>query len=175
MDLFSLLILVGLAFLIPTAYAAKIGAPYAPTFAAAIKRSFDFIKLNDKDVFVDLGAGDGKLLLEARRRGAKAIGYELSPIMAFVIWLRILGKKGIKVKMSNFYKKKLPAQTTVIFAFLMPDNMEKVRKYLVEQELPNVRFVVVYAFPFKDIDPIKTIHTPKCSRMFVYDPKEFKK
>ena len=174
MDLFTILILIGLIFLIPTAYAAKIGAPYAPTFSPAIKKALDFIKIDSKDVLVDLGAGDGKVLIAAHKRGAKAIGFELSPIMAFVIWVRVLGKKRIKVRMSNFYKKEIPTETTIIFAFLMPENMKKVKEYLTKQELPNVRSVLVYAFPFKNLDPIKTIHTPKCARVFVYDPKDFK-
>lgn len=175
MEIITILILGGLVLLIPTAYAAKIGAPYAPTFSAAIKNAFDFIKLDSKDVLVDLGAGDGKVLLAAHKRGARAIGFELSPIMAFIVWARTLGKKHIKVSMSNFYKKKIPPETTVIFAFLMPENMSKVRKYLAQQELSNVRAVVVYAFPFKDVEPIKIVHTPKCARMFIYDPKELKK
>ena len=173
MDLFTILILAGLVLLIPTAYAAKIGAPYAPTFSAAIKNTLDFIQLDSKDVLVDIGAGDGKVLLAAEKRGARAIGFELSPIMAFVIWLRTLGKKKIQIKMQNFYKKKIPAEATVIFAFLMPENMDKVQKYLTKQELSNVRLVAVYAFPFKKLDPIKTIHTPKCARVFVYDAKDF--
>jgi hypothetical protein len=174
MDLFTLLILIGVLLLLPTAYAAKIGAPYAPTFSAAIKNAFDFIKVNKNDVLVDLGAGDGKVLLAAHAREAEAIGYELSPIMAAIVCFRTLGKKRIKIHLSNFYKKKLPPKTTIIFAFLMPENMNKVRQYLAQQELPNLRLVVIYAFPFKDVAPVKTIHTPKCARMFIYDPKELK-
>lgn len=174
MDLVTILILIGLVLLIPTAYAAKIGAPYAPTFSPAIKKALDFIKLDSNDVLVDLGAGDGKVLLAAHKRGAKAIGFELSPIMAFVIWIRALGKKRISVRMSNFYKKEIPPETTVIFIFLIPENMKKVKEYLTKQKMPNVRHILVYAFPFKDLDPVKTIYTPKCARIFVYDPKDFK-
>jgi len=173
MDLLTILIIIGLILLIPTAYAAKIGAPYAPTFSAAIVQTFDYIKLSNKDVVVDIGAGDGRVLLEANKHQAKAIGYELSPIMAAIIWLRALGKPKVKVKMSNFYKQKLPPETTILFAFLMPENMTKVKNFISKQNLPNLRYVLVYAFPFKDIQPLHTVHAPKCARLYIYHPSDF--
>ena len=172
MELLTWLIIIGLILLIPTAYAAKIGAPYAPTFSAAIKQTFDYIELNDKDLVVDIGAGDGRVLLAANQRHAKALGYELSPIMAAIIWLRALGKPHVKVRMSNFYKQKLPSQTTIIFAFLMPENMARVKDFLAKQDLPNLRYILVYAFPFKEVEPLHIVHAPKCARLYIYHPAD---
>jgi len=179
MEVITILIIVGVILLLPTAYAAKIGAPYAPTFSAAIKNGLDYLQLDKNDVLIDLGAGDGKILLAAQERDAKAIGYELSPIMWFITWLRLVftkgrlrGVKSAHIYLRNFYKQSLSPETTVIFAFLMPENMTKVRQYLAQQKLPNLRAIMIYAFPFKDIQPIKTIHTPKCARVFIYDPKD---
>ncbi len=182
MDFITILIIIGLILLIPTAYAAKIGAPYAPTFSEAIKQAFDYIKLNKEDVLIDLGAGDGRLLIQAHRRGAKAIGYELSPIMWFIAWLRLVllsltknSKKETpapRIYLRNFYKQKLPASTTVVFAFLMPEHMNRVKEYLSGQNLPGAQYMLVYAFPFKDIKPIHIIKVPNCSAVYVYDLKK---
>lgn len=170
--IFNIALFVFLALLIPTAYAAKIGAPYAPTFMPAIKNAFKYIKLKKGDTLVDLGAGDGKVLIEATRQGANAIGYELSPVMWFVVWLRLLTNKQGKIYLRNFLKQKLPASTSIIFIFLMPEHMQKVHDYLKKQHLPNARYIVVYSFPFPDVTPIHIVHTPKCGRIFVYDPKD---
>lgn len=189
--IFNWIIFTGLILLLPTAYAAKIGAPYAPTFMAAIKRAFSHISLGPNDVIVDLGAGDGRVLLEAALRGAKAIGYELSPIMWFIIWtrLRLIPSRSASstksdqsskprqrhaVYLRNFYRQKLPAETTIVFAFLMPENMARVKKYLDSQTLPNLRYVLIYAFPFPDLKPLEVIHEPKCSRLYVYSPSDFR-
>lgn len=184
------IIFIGLILLLPTAYAAKIGAPYAPTFMAAIKRAFSYISLGPHDVIVDLGAGDGRVLIAAGERGAQGIGYELSPIMWFVVWLRLKFlslrsgsrrepktapalKPAHKIYMRNFFKQKLPPQTTIIFAFLMPEHMAQVKQFLSRQQLPNLRYVLIYAFPFPDLRAYHIIHEPKCSRLYVYNPSEF--
>jgi hypothetical protein len=182
MDFITILIVIGLILLIPTAYAAKIGAPYAPTFSAAINQAFDYIKLSQEDTLVDLGAGDGRLLIQAHRRGAKAIGYELSPIMWLITWLRLIllplsknvkrGTPAPKIYLRNFYKQKLPPSTTVVFAFLMPEHMNRVKEYLAAQDLPHAKYMLVYAFPFKDVKPINIIKAPNCSAVHVYDFKE---
>lgn len=182
------IIFIGLILLLPTAYAAKIGAPYAPTFMAAIKRALSHIKLGPSDVIVDLGAGDGRVLLEAASRGAKAIGYELSPIMWFIVWSRLrlipsrsassakssVPRKHHAIYLRNFYRQKLPAETTIVFAFLMPENMARVKKYLDSQTLPNLRYVLIYAFPFPDLKPLEVIYEPKCSRLYIYSPSDFR-
>ena len=171
MDWFLLFILVSLALLFPTGYAAFIGAPYAPTKLAAVKKAFDEIGLSNTDTLIDLGAGDGKILIEASRRGAHAIGYELSPIMWAVIWLRVLSKRGaISVRYKNFYTATFP-EATVVFAFLMPKNMPKVKELLQKQSLPQVRYFLAYAFPLSDIQPLKVIREPQCAALYIYDFK----
>ncbi len=168
-SILNLFVFIGVILLLPTAYAAKIGAPYAPTFTAAIRKALVYIKLGKGDFLVDLGAGDGRVLLEANRLGANALGYELSPFLVPIIWLRSLGKRGIRIKMANFYKQKLPAETTVVFAFLMPEHMDQVKDFLAKQHLPKARFMLVYSFPFKNVEPVQVIQTPKCGRMYIYD------
>lgn len=157
--------------LIPTAYAGKIGAPYAPTRLPAVKKAFDWAGLNEHDILVDLGAGDGKILLEARRRGATALGYELSPIMWLITWLRlrISGDQADKVKFANFYNQTLPPNTTHIFAFLMPNNMARVAAFLKKQTLSPQTLIFIYAFPFNDAEPLTVIRAQHCAPLYIYE------
>lgn len=174
MELISLLFIIFLVLLIPTAYAAYIGAPYAPTFSPAIKKAFDYIKLGPNDTVIDIGAGDGKVLIAASKRGAKALGYELSPIMWGIVWFRSLGNKRVKIKLRNFFNQTLP-DATVVFAFLMPQNMDKVKKFLAKQTMPSGKYLLVYAFPFKDVKPQHVIRVAKCAPVYIYDLQKLTK
>lgn len=173
MDWVTILILVGVALLIPTAYAAKIGAPYAPTRLKVVRKAFKQFGVGSDDVLVDLGVGDGSILREAASLGAKAYGYELSPIMWAIAWLRLLRYKQAKVYYANFYKKDL-TDATVIFSFLMPNNMPRVKSYLLKQALPNTRYFMSYAFPLPDDEPLTVVREDKCAPLYIYDMQALK-
>ena len=168
--LFVIVVALWLA-LIPTAYAGLIGAPYAPTRLPVVVQAFKKLGIGTDDTVVDLGAGDGKILLEAKRRGARVVGYELSPIMWLVSRLR-----GVPVRYANFYKQQLPEKTTVVFAFLMPKTMKRIRRYLAEQHLPQAKYLLAYTFPLpQEVHPMTIIREDKCGPIYVYDLQELTK
>lgn len=164
-----IILIVAIILLLPTAYAGLIGAPYAPTRMPVVKRAFDVLEVGEHDVLVDLGAGDGKIVLEAARRGARAIGYELSPIMWFVVFLRCLGNQRARALYGNFFKKKLPQDTTFIFCFLMPNHMEHLKAFVATQTLPAAKALLSYAFPLKGIEPVTIFREKNCAPLYVYD------
>ncbi len=168
MNWFNWLLIALVLLLIPTAYAGKIGAPYAPTRRRVVRKTFDQLNINEDDTLIDLGAGDGSILIEAARRGAKAIGFELSPIMYVIARLRTLRYRGVRILLRNFYKQPL-REATVIFAFLMPNNMPKVRQMLNGQQIPNGRFFLSYMFALNDAQPITVIREENCGPIYVYD------
>src|SRR3989338_8043413 len=53
--------------------------PFVPTPKRNVEIIIDQLDLKPGQVFYDLGCGDGRFLLEAEKRGAKAIGFEISP------------------------------------------------------------------------------------------------
>jgi hypothetical protein len=171
MGALQIVLLVGFLALIPTAYAAQIGAPYVPTFRRALEEAFDFIKLGPGDVLIDLGSGDGKVVVLAARRGASAIGYELSPFMWLIGAVRALFVPRARIRYGNFYRQKL-SEATVVFAFLMPQNMERVRTYLSRQVIPQGKYFLSYTFPFKGLTPLKVIRAPQCGPVYIYDLKQ---
>lgn len=61
------------------------GAPYIPTLRRDVRRMFDELApISKSDVVLDLGSGDGVVLREITKRGAKAVGYELHPFFVGV-------------------------------------------------------------------------------------------
>jgi hypothetical protein len=69
-------------------------APFNPTSADAIELALDLAGLRDGDVLVDIGAGDGRVLVAAARRhaGVCAIGIEYDPAFAARAEARLLGE-----------------------------------------------------------------------------------
>lgn len=162
----TILILLGVGLLVPTAYAGVIGAPYAPTWLNVIRKAFQAIQLGPSDTLIDLGAGDGRIVLEAARCGATAIGYELSPIMWAIAKLRI-GRRG-SIRFGNFYKQDL-SQATVLFTFLMPKNMPRLKAWLAQQSIPRGKYALVYSFPLPNVEPEYIINVPQEGNIYIYD------
>lgn len=164
--------LIGALFLlIPTAYAGLIGAPYVPSRRAIVRKALDQVGIGKDDVVVDLGVGDGSVLIEAAKRGASAYGYELSPIMWAVASVRSLAYQGISIRYGNFYKKNI-SNATVVFSFLLPKTMQTVEEYLRGQDMPNGKYLLSYAFPLAKEIPMTVIKGEKTLPIYVYDLKQ---
>jgi SAM-dependent methyltransferase len=168
---FIIIVALALIVLIPTAYAGLIGAPYVPTKTRIIEKSLDHLKVGPSDVVADLGSGDGKVLLAAAQRGAEAFGFELSPIMWAIAWVRTVGNRKIKLQYGNFFKQPLP-NATIIFIFLMPKTMRRLKRYLAKQHLPRGKYLLSYIFPVPGLTPLQIIKEYKSGKIYVYDIQE---
>ncbi len=169
MDWWLIAALVASVLLVPTAYAGLIGAPWAPTRMRVLKKAFDDITIGEKDTVVDLGAGDGSIIREAARRGARAIGYELSPIMWAVARIRTFRVKNARISYGNFLTKPLPGDATLVFLFLMPKHMDTIRSFLSRQRMGQRTLVLSYAFSFPGIVPVKVYREEKCAPLYLYE------
>ena len=133
------------------------GAPYVPTRQKDVEKLFKIIK--KKDVLVDLGSGDGRLVRTAAARGIKAYGVELSPILALISKLSLGNfRDKASIKWGNYWRMDLPQDTTVVFVFLADAYMEKLRIYLEEESLrlDRVLTLVSYGFELPGYKPVRT-------------------
>lgn len=101
-----------------TFWVALVGAPYVPTRRQDVGRLFDIVDLPAEGRLVDLGSGDGRLLIEAARRQRKSTGYELSLPVWLVSWFRLRPYAKAEVRWANFWRQHLPDDTAVVFTFL---------------------------------------------------------
>ena len=103
----------------------------------------DVAKVTANDVVVDLGSGDGRTVIAAAKRGAKAIGFEYNADL--VELSRKLAKEaGVADKASfvqgDMYQAEFP-DATVLALFLLPTNLEKLQdKFLALK--PGTRLVL---------------------------------
>src|SRR5688572_25475247 len=85
------------------------GAPYLPTLRPQVKAALELAELRKGETLLELGCGDGKVLIAAARQGIKAVGYELNPLLALLAWLRTRRYGGnVKVVWGNFWREDWP-------------------------------------------------------------------
>jgi hypothetical protein len=128
------------------AWGAWSAAPWVPLWRRDVDRMIGLadIKLGEK--VYDLGAGDGRIVIAAAKKGGQAIGFEISVLPYILGCIKIIvGGLWGKVRMSykNFFTQDL-SDADVIFTFLTPHAMEKLKPKL-EKTKSGCR-IVSYAF-----------------------------
>ena len=120
-----------------------VGAPYVPTMRPELRRIFrELYPLGSGDVLVDLGSGDGVVLREAVRFGARAIGYELNPALVwFSRWKA--HSKMIEAHVGNMWHVELPQETTVVYVFAVERDAKKIAQRMQEEAERLGRTVVI--------------------------------
>jgi SAM-dependent methyltransferase len=122
-----------------------VGAPWLPVRRQDIKAAFRLVDVGRQDVVVDLGSGDGRLLIEAAKLGASVVGYELNPFMVWLSRWRLRSFKGRAVIYRKNLLKADLSHASVIFLFGMGSIMPRVSKKIVEEARKDA-CVVSFAF-----------------------------
>jgi len=152
-----LLVFAGIVFLV--GFVAFTGAPYVPSRRTDVKRLFtQLYPLTADDVVVDIGSGDGVVLRVVSRLGARAVGYEIHPILVVVSRLLSRGDMNVEVRLANFWRKPLPDETTVVYTFGEARDIAKMYAR-VQQEatrLERTLTFISYAFTIPNITPDAT-------------------
>ncbi|CAE7205815.1 unnamed protein product [Symbiodinium natans] len=104
--------------------AAKL-APYNPTPDCAIKQALDALGVQSGDTLYDLGCGDGRMLLAAARRGARAVGVEYDSRFAQKASeaIREAGLESLAEVICGDALKTNLSDATKIFVYLVPDGL----------------------------------------------------
>lgn len=104
-----------------------VGPPYLPTMNRQMETALDMLDLKPGQRLLELGCGDGKVLVAAAKRGLLVTGIELNPLLALLCWLRTrrYGRQ-VQVCWGNYWSLKAwPADTKAIFGFVLPKYMTK--------------------------------------------------
>lgn len=137
------------------------GAPYLPTLDTQVRAALDLVDLEPGDTLLELGCGDGKVMIAAAQRGLKVTGYELNPILALVAWVRMRPYKDAHVVWGDFWSKPWP-KADGIFVFLLDTFMERLDKKIIESK-PKRHNVKLVSFAFQVPGRL-----PKAERQGVY-------
>lgn len=153
-----LLVLFGMVFFIFEVYVIIIGhlkgGPFIRSAKKRIATMLELAAIQPGERVVDLGSGDGTLVLEAARRGAYATGVEINPFLVWYTRLRIK-KAGLSGRASvirgDLWRYPL-SDTDVVLLYLLPSTMEKLKEKLARELPPHAR-IVSNAFILPDWTP----------------------
>jgi SAM-dependent methyltransferase len=116
-----------------------------------------------QDYVIDLGSGDGRTVITAAKRGAKALGIEYNPEMV-ELSKGAAAKEGVSDR-ASFMKADLFetdfAQAQVITMFLLPSINLKLRPKILDMK-PGTR-VVSNSFDMEDWKPDETANVEGCN------------
>jgi SAM-dependent methyltransferase len=115
---------------------------WVPTPFVLVEKMMDVAKVTPQDFVMDLGSGDGRNIIAAAKRGARALGVEFNPDMVEVS-RRAAEKAGVAEKaqfvQGDMYVADI-SKATVLALFLLPENLNKLAdKFLALQ--PGSRIV----------------------------------
>lgn len=129
------------------------GAPYVPSKKRDIALAFDELyKLSEKDTLVDIGSGDGVVLRLAAKKGARAVGYEINPLLVLVSRFLSRQESDIVIKWADFWLSKLPDDTTVVYTFGESRHITKMLDYVQREaiRLNKNLYLISYGFEVPD-------------------------
>jgi len=115
---------------------------WVPTPSALVEKMLDMAKVTKDDYVIDLGSGDGRTVIQAAKRGARALGIEYNPDMV-ALSQRNAKAEGVAAR-AEFVKQDLfqsdLSKATVITMFLLPDINLKLRPTILGLK-PGTRIV----------------------------------
>lgn len=144
----------------------KDGAPFVPMEPKVVEGVMKLVEVKKDEIFYDLGSGDGRLVIAAALRGAKAYGIEIDFLRVWYsrVWIYLLRlSKNAKIIQKNIFDVDL-SNADVVCLYLLPETNEKIQNKL-KKELKKGTPVVSVAFTFsgwqpEKIDPRGTIYGP---------------
>ena len=95
---------------------------------------------------MDLGSGDGRVLLMAKKYGYRAVGYELNPVLVLLSKIRSGKSSRSQIRFKSYWASDL-SKADMVFVFSAQPYMNRLLNKL-ENELKPGALVVSYAFSF---------------------------
>ena len=131
-------------------------AVWVPTPFATVEKMLDVAKITPDDLAIDLGSGEGRMVIAAAKRGARAIGVEFEDKL--VQLSRDLAKKAGVADKATFVQGDMFAydisQATVMPLFLLPEHFQKLTPKFLNLK-PGTR-IVINTFRIPNWDPDET-------------------
>lgn len=148
------------------------GSPCVMANKKIIRQALKLAGLKKDEIFYDLGFGNGAVLIEAAKMGAKARGCEISPFYYWYakirtfFWGRTIPriyssiksgllsqkhKREIILKYANIYNVDL-SKADVVYCYLMPRTLEKLARKFKKELKPGSRLISV-GFPINNRKP----------------------
>jgi len=115
---------------------------WIPSPEATVEKMLDMAVVTQRDYVIDLGSGDGRNVIAAAKRGARALGVEYNPDLV-ALSKRAAAAAGVSDRATFVQQDMFQAdvsRATVLILFLIPDNLKKLVPRFLELQ-PGTRIV----------------------------------
>jgi precorrin-6B methylase 2 len=140
----------------------RVGLPgkdviWVPTPEPVIARMLTMARVDARDVVVDLGAGDGRMVIAAARRGARGIGVEYNPDL--IAHARRAARRAgvpderLELRRADLFTADI-REATVVMLYLLPEMNLRLRTRLLHLR-PGTR-IVAHQFAIPEWEPDET-------------------
>jgi protein-L-isoaspartate O-methyltransferase len=131
--------------------------PFVPTPQEVVDKMIELAGVKKGDTVYDLGSGDGRIVITAAKKGARAVGFEIDGDLIKQARDNIQ-KEGVQnlaeIRQQDILTVDL-SPASVITMYLLPDVNLKLRPNILSQLKPGSR-VVSHAFDMGDWKPDQT-------------------
>lgn len=140
-SLFALIFLTGIFLLFM--YALFFGGPYAPVADNRILTMIKLLKVKKGEKLVDLGSGDGRIVIAFAKLGIESHGYEINPVL--VAWSRYkIRRAGLEklafIHFSDYWQQNF-SKFSVVTLFTSPLVIGRVGRKAKRELKPGSRLV----------------------------------
>jgi len=142
----------------PVAQAKEPDVIFVPTPQEVVDKMLDLANVKKGDLVYDLGCGDGRIVVSAAKRGARAVGFDVNPV-------RIRESRDnvrrnhmedrAEIRQEDIFTLDL-SKANVITLYLLPSLNVKLIPQL-EKLKPGSR-IVSHAFDMEGVKPDKVVH-----------------
>lgn len=136
---------------------------WIPTPDATLDKMLDMARLSPRDHVIDLGSGDGRMVIAAAKRGALAHGVEFNPDLV-TLSQRAAAAAGVADRATFSHGDMFEAdisRATVMPLFLLPSNLEKLAHKFIALK-PGARIVTNTYEIGGGWEPDETARTEPC-------------
>ncbi|MGH7826235.1 MAG: class I SAM-dependent methyltransferase [Candidatus Binatia bacterium] len=130
--------------------------PFVPTPQEVVDKMIELAGVKKGDTVYDLGSGDGRIVITAAKKGARAVGFEIDPDLVKESRENIK-KAGVQQRAEIRHQDILTVDlspASVVTMYLLPDVNLKLKPKVLSQLKPGSR-VVSHAFDMGDWKPDK--------------------
>jgi SAM-dependent methyltransferase len=132
-------------------------APYVPTKMEAIRKILKFAGVKKGKKFYELGSGDGRVVMEAAKLGAQAVGVEQSFLR--VLYSRKGAPENAKFFHVNIFDRSYK-DADIVYIYLLMKGVKKLEEKL-KRQLKKGSIVITQTYHFPNWKPYKKIDLSK--------------
>ena len=150
---------------------ARLEAPFARTPPDVVVEALRLAEARPGELLIDLGSGDGVVLMVASRMGLRCIGYEVDERL-YRLSRALVEAEGLEGLITIYNEDFMEAdlsEADIVYAYLTPTVLGAVEEKVSSECREGAR-VVCFRYPLPNMEPLATRPTPY-GPIYLYVPQ----